>query len=197
MLGTMPESRNCSQSGGIRYYVVWEFPKTETWICVRLLVESGALRRRDLESCSAHKWGQARFVSTGYQKGFNKRYFRPFPGFSAIYVQSIYGDWPTASIRGSCSRGQKKKKKKKEGTGRLSRRCCLEKNLQLRGCSGCLFRRVVPSETPESSVRCTISLAKSCFYQSNEPEEAGNYRHPCHSCVYSGKLQLKGYWEGY
>lgn len=43
------------------------------------------LRRRDLESCSVHKWGQTCFGFTGYQKGFNERYFKPFPGFPHFF----------------------------------------------------------------------------------------------------------------
>lgn len=153
--------------------IIWRerFPKTETWNCVRLLVESG---RRDLESCSMHKWGQACFILTGYQKGFNECYFQPFPGFPRFMFSPFTGTSQQSPSQASVYAPKTCSCLEKGGKRTSFLLLLFEAHPIVKRMFGLSFCSVVPSQMPQRSVTGEDLLAKSSFYQSNEPEEDGN-----------------------
>lgn len=102
--------------------------------------------------------------------------FPAISGISVLYVQSIYRDEPKAAIPGFCLCAQNMflLRKKGRGGGTSFLLLLFEAQPIVTRMFGLSFCHVVPSEMPQRSVTGEDLLAKSCFYQSNEPEEDGN-----------------------
>lgn len=135
------------------------------------------LRRRDLESCSVRKWGQTCFVCTEYQKGFNERYFQPFPGFPHFFSpfagtsQEQPSQAPAYTAR-TCSC-----REEKWGKSLVPPAAAIWKIMYSYEDVGvaCHWAVFCHQKRYRNLWLERYNLpAKSCFYQSNEPEEAGN-----------------------
>lgn len=153
----------------------WEFPKTETWNCVRLLVESGFSGAVIWRAAPCTNEGKRVSFSQDTRRGLTSAISSHFWDFRTFSVH-LLGLAKSSHHRLLLPRPEHVLVEKKVGQEPCSSCCCcLENHLQLRRCWGCHWAVFCRQKCHRNLQLEMYDLqAKSCFYQSNEPEEADN-----------------------